>query len=158
MNCHNGLLKPPLLAAVAVSSLLIAGCGRGEKSLPEVQADMMKDKAFVENLKSMRSDGGKIMSERAAVVAKMDKLIAEAKAQLAASGVKDPDDSAVKAELEGNPDKYPQWKELYAKVVELNGRYSENKAKMREAARERMIQEAKDRKAVETGAARAAGK
>ena len=119
---------------------------------------MMKDKAFVENLKSMRSDGGKIMSERAAVVAKMDKLIAEAKAQLAASGVKDPDDSAVKAELEGNPDKYPQWKELYAKVVELNGRYSENKATMREAARERLIQEAKDRKAVETGAARAAGK
>lgn len=159
-------LVPSVLAGVLVLSALMAGCGERKEpagadagaSLPEVYTNMMEDAEFVGRLKGARGEFSKVNRERLEIQGKMQALVDAAKKRLAADGVESPADAAVKEELERHPERYPEWKPLYDRISELNGKYKEHQAKLWQMARVRKAQEAKDRKAVETGAARAKGK
>lgn len=117
----------PLAAAVIALTALFLSRGRrgGEDSVSE-EAGLQE---HYRDLAKMRAERLPIANERAKAVKAMEDIIEQAKNALAANGVENPKDAELKAEIEGHPEKYPEWKELYAKVERLNGEYS---AKLRE--------------------------
>ena len=132
---HAWYILPLAAVAVALFALLLwRGKGEGQGAVSE-EAALEEYYAGLENIRRERLP---IAAERAKAVKAMEEIVAQAKNALAAEGVADPSDEALKAEIEGHPEKYPEWKGLHERVSELNRQYSAELRKMQGAVRERM--------------------
>lgn len=120
-------ILPFAAALVAVFAYYALRGKGGEESTVSEEAALQEHYA---ELKAKRAERIPIANERAKAVKAMEDIIAQARNALAANGVEKPTDDELKAEIEGHPEKYPEWKELYEKVLKLNSEYS---AKLRES-------------------------
>ena len=98
------------LAAVAVT-LCVRGCRRGPQGY-----DRTKDPEYANELKAVLEARKPLVKARNQTVSEMKDVIAKARAALPAGAT----DEEVKAELEGHPEKYPEWKGLYEQVLREN--------------------------------------
>ena len=98
-----------VLAVVVV--LCVRGCRGGA-----ADDDRTQDPAYTQELKDVLEARKPLVKARNETVSAMKALIAKARAALPA-GASDED---VKAELEGHPKKYPEWKGLYEQVLRDN--------------------------------------
>ena len=108
-----------LIAVIAV--LLVAGlavlCVRGcRKEQPSPTYDRTKDPAYRQELLDIQKNRKPLVKARNETVSEMEALIAKARAALPAGAT----DEEVKAELDGHPEKYPEWKGLYERIVKEN--------------------------------------
>ena len=103
--------------------LSLAGCRKDEKK-PEIPASSpasyMNDPKFRNELAVKRKDLQAIMMERAPLVKRMEELIRAHGKDLATL------------------QKIPEWNELHAKVVALNKKYEETRARQLRIVRERI--------------------
>ena len=103
--------------------LFLAGCRKEEKA-PEIPASSpksyLKDPAFMGQLEAKRKELSAIVAERAPLVERMEALIKEHGQDLAAL------------------QKIPEWNDLHKKVVELNAKYEEVRARQLKVLRERI--------------------
>ena len=128
MSLRKAWFILPLAAAlIALAAYLVwRGRGGGEVAVSEEAALQ----AHYAELAKKRTERLPVANERV--------IIAEAKNALAAGGTENPSDEQLKAEIEGHPEKYPEWKKLHARVEELNGEYSAKLKEMQAVVREHM--------------------
>lgn len=129
---------PRLTVALLVCALFIGGCGKEESESVSAVASRMNDPAYVAQLQDVQQERNTIASKNRRTTDALQKLIASARANLPA-GAKD---EAVMAELEGHPEKYPQWKELNAALAAENTAFEENRQRAMRTVRARILQEA----------------
>ena len=98
-----------VLAVVVV--LCVRGCRGGSEGY-----DRTKDPAYVQELKDVLEARKPLVKARNQTVSEMKDVIAKARAALPAGA----SDEEVKAELDGHPEKYPEWKGLSEKIVRDN--------------------------------------
>ena len=111
MAARNTRLALFALAALAVAALVAFLCLRGCAS--KAPDDRTTDAAYAQELKDVMAARKPLVRARHQTVAEMEAVIARARQALPA----DATDEAVKAELEGHPDKYPEWKALNARIA-----------------------------------------
>lgn len=103
--------------------LSLAGCRKEEKA-PEIPASSpksyMNDPVFRKQLSDKRKELAAIVNERRPLVERMEALIKEHGQDLAAL------------------QKVPEWNDLHKKVVELNAKYEETRARQLRIMRERI--------------------
>ena len=103
--------------------LFLAGCRKEEKA-PEIPASSpesyMNDPVFRKQLADKRKELQAIVNERRPLVERMEALIKEHGQDLAAL------------------QKIPEWNDLHKKVVELNAKYEETRARQLKVVRERI--------------------
>ena len=138
------------LATVAMMFGLTALCGCEKKA--EVYTKRGEDPSYQEALKQIRVRQNAKAAERARIVSQMQELVDRACAALP----KGASDEQVRAEIEGNPEKYPGWKALSAALTKANAGIEKEMAEARSAVRARILKEVADRKSVTEG--RAVGK
>ena len=136
MSLRKAWFILPLAAAlIALAAYLVwRGRGGGEVAVSEEAALQ----AHYAELAKKRTERLPVANERVKAVKAMEAIIAEAKNALAAGGTENPSDEQLKAEIEGHPEKYPEWKKLHARVEELNGEYSAKLKEMQAVVREHM--------------------
>ena len=104
-------------------SLVLAGCRKEEKK-PETPASSpasyMNDPVFRKQLADKRKELSAIVAERKPLVERMEALVREHGEDLAAL------------------QKIPEWNELHKKVVALNKKYEETRARQLKVVRERI--------------------
>ena len=109
--------------------LFLAGCRKEEKA-PEIPASSpksyMNDPVFRKQVSDKRKELSAIVRERRPLVERMEALIKEHGQDLAAL------------------QKVPEWNELHKKVVELNKRYEETRARQLRIVRERINPESEE--------------
>lgn len=128
---------PRLTVALLVCAVFAGGCGKESESASAAES-RMNDPAYVAQLQDVQQERNKIASKNRRTTDALQKLIASARANLPA-GAKD---EAVMAELEGHPEKYPQWKELNAALAAENTAFEENRQRAMRTVRARILQEA----------------
>ena len=120
---------PFALCAIGLLVLFLSGC-RKEEAKPEIPASSpasyMNDTNFLGQVAVKRKDLQAIVNERAPLVSRMEALIKEHGKDLATL------------------QKIPEWNELHKKVVALNKRYEETRARQLKVVRERITPEKKD--------------
>ena len=123
MVCTRARLVPFVLCATGLVMLFLAGCRKEEKA-PEIPASSpesyMNDPAFRKQLSDKRKELQAIVNERNPLVKRMEALIKEHGQDLAAL------------------QKIPEWNDLHKRVVELNKRYEETRARQLKVVRERI--------------------
>ena len=102
-----------LLAAGLAVVLCIRGCAGG---VADQGYDRTKDPAYRQELLDILKNRKPLVKARNETVSEMEELIAKARAALPAGAT----DEEVKAELDGHPEKYPEWKGLYERIVKEN--------------------------------------
>ena len=112
----------------------LTGRGKGGAAV----SDEAALQAHYDELAKMRAERLPVASARAKAVKAMEEIIAQARNSLVAAGVEKPSDEELKAEIEGHPEKYPEWKDLHAKVTELNAEYGAKLKEMQGVVREHM--------------------
>ena len=116
-------LVPFVLCATGIVMLFLTGCRKEEKA-PEISASSpasyMKDPAFMKQVSDKRKELQAIVNERNPLVERMEALIREHGQDLAAL------------------QKIPEWNDLHKKVVELNAKYEEVRARQLKIVRERI--------------------
>ena len=126
----------PFAALLIALAAYFALRGRGEgESVVSSEASLDEYYAGLEKLHAERMP---VAHERTRAVKAMEAIIDQARNALAAGGVENPSDEQLKVEIEGHPEKYPEWKELHAKVTRLNSEYSAKLRETQAAVRERM--------------------
>ncbi len=101
--------------AVVVLAVVVALCVCGRRG-GSAGYDRTQDPEYANELKNVIEARKPLVKARNETVSGMKALIAKARAALPA-GASDED---VKAELEGHPEKYPEWKGLYEQVLRDN--------------------------------------
>ena len=123
MICTRNKLVPFALVATGVVLLSLAGC-RKEAKKPEIPASSpasyMKDPVFMGQLEEKRKELNAILAERTPLVERMEALIKEHGEDLAAL------------------QKIDEWNDLHKKVVELNAKYENVRARQLKVLRERI--------------------
>ena len=116
-------LVPFVLCATGMIVLCLAGCRKEEKA-PEIPASSpasyMNDPVFREQLADKRKELQAIVAERKPLADRMQELVKEHGEDLAAL------------------QKIPEWNDLHKKVVELNAKYEEVRARQLKIVRERI--------------------
>ena len=116
-------LVPFVLCTMGLVVLFLAGCRKEEKA-PEIPASSpasyMNDPVFRKQLADKRKELQAIVNERKPLVKRMEELIKEHGQDLAAL------------------QKIPEWNDLHRKVVELNAKYEETRARQLKVMRERI--------------------
>lgn len=136
MSLRKAWFILPFAAALIALAAYFALRGKdGGESVVSEETSLQEHYA---ELEKMRKERLPIANERVKVVKEMEAIIAEARNALAAAGVENPSDAQLKAEIEGHPEKYPEWKNLYAKVEKLNSEYSAKLRETQAAVREQM--------------------
>ena len=107
------LLAFAALAAVVVT-LCVRGCRRGSEA--PARYDRTQDPEYVNELKGVIEARKPLVKARNQTVSEMKDVIAKARAALPAGA----SDEEVKAELEGHPEKYPEWKGLSEQILRDN--------------------------------------
>ena len=100
--------------AMVVLAVVVALCVRGCRG--PAGDDRTKDSAYAQELKDVIEARKPLVKARNETVSGMKALIAKARAALPAGAT----DEEVKAELDGHPEKYPEWKGLSEKIVQDN--------------------------------------
>ena len=100
---------------VVVLAVVVALCVRGRRRGP-APYDRTQDPAYAHELKDVMEARKPLVKARNQTVSEMRALIAKARAALPA----DATDEAVKAELDGHPEKYPEWKGLSEQILRDN--------------------------------------
>ena len=118
-------LVPCVLGAAVIGVSLVAGCqreGSGSASAAAPKADppdvYMKDPVFQKALADKRQERNGILSVRRRLVEEAEKKVEAMKAKMPGA-----DETAIKAELE----KDPEWVSLIARVESANDAYNENR-------------------------------
>ena len=101
--------------ALAVLAVVVVLCIRG-RSGGSKGYDRTKDPAYVQELKDVIEARKPLVKARNQTVSEMKDVIAKARAALPA----DATDEQVKAELDGHPEKYPEWKGLSEQILRDN--------------------------------------
>ena len=137
------------LALVALAIVVVL-CVRGRRGGPKGY-DRTQDPAYVQELKDVIAARKPLVKARHQTVSEMEALIAKARAALPA----DATDEAVKAELDGHPEKYPEWKGLSEQILRDNAAIEDSLKDARARVRARVMKElgpqAKPQKAVPGG-------
>ena len=121
--CTRARLVPFALCATGLIALCLAGCRKEEKApvIPASSpASYMNDPVFRKQLSDKRKELQAIVNERNPLVKRMEALIKEHGQDLASL------------------QKMPEWNDLHKKVVELNKRYEETRARQLKIVRERI--------------------
>ena len=101
--------------AMVVLAVVVALCVRGCRG-GSAGYDRTQDSAYEQELKDVLKARKPLVRARNATVSEMESIIAKARAALPAGAT----DEDVKAELDGHPEKYPEWKGLSEKIVQDN--------------------------------------
>ena len=111
---------------MGVLSLVLPGCRKEEKK-PEIPASSpvsyMNDPVFRKQISDKRKELQAIVAERKPLADRMQELVKEHGEDLAAL------------------QKIPEWNELHKKVVALNKKYEEVRARQLKVVRERLVPE-----------------
>ena len=125
MNMRTRIkLVPFALCAIGILSLLPAGCRKGEEKQPELPshspAVYMKDTNFLNQVAAKKKELQAILKERKPLADRMQQLVKEHGEDL--------------AKLQ----KIDEWNELHKKIVALNAKYEEVRARQLKIVRERI--------------------
>ena len=139
-----------LLGAVLCACACLVGCERKEAASPEPpasavsnapakQADSrLDDAAYQANLQNRLAVQRHTQEERQMIQAQMARLRARARKALPA----DATDEQVTAELEGNPRRYPGWREMNESLVKNGEKAKRDEAATYTMVRRRVLREA----------------
>ena len=123
--------------AIATVAFLFAGCTRDEepRKAPDTPAgevreiERLKDPAYKAALDARFEAQSELMRTRSRLVARMETMIADAKARLGTA-----DESVLKVELE----KDSEWNSLYSRVTDLDKALGDEHNRVAEIIRRRM--------------------
>ena len=121
--------------AVAVLAVVVALCVRGRRSAQHY--DRTQDPAYAHELKDVLEARKPLVKARNQTVSEMKAVIAKARAALPA----DATDEAVKAELDGHPEKYPEWKGLSEQILRDNAAIEDSLKDAQSRIRARIMKE-----------------
>lgn len=129
--------------AVSLVLVLICLCGcEDRKTVAPSAPGRTQDEAYLKKL----DDGRKALKTPAKVSnrvkSEMMKVIETARANLPKGAT----DEQIRAELEGHPDRYPQWKELVAQNAAANASIEKKLEENRNMVRQRILKEAAEQK------------
>ena len=136
---HAWYILPSIAAVLLAFTAVFWGCGKGEGG--DGVDSSAAEQELIKNLEGKRAERLVVADARTKAVREMESLVAKARTELAKRGIEKPSDDELKAEIEGHPDAYPGWKELYAQVEKLNGDYSAKLKEAQDAVREKMLRE-----------------
>ena len=122
--------------ALAVLAVVVALCVRGCRGDSEGY-DRTQDTAYTQELKDVIEARKPLVKARNETVSGMKALIAKARAALPAGAT----DEDVKAELEGHPEKYPEWKGLSEQILRDNAAVEGNLKDAQSRVRARIMKE-----------------
>ena len=135
-----------LVVLAVVVALGVRGCRGGSTGY-----DRTQDPAYTHELKDVLEARKPLVKARNQTVSEMKAVIAKARAALPA-GASDED---VKAELDGHPEKYPEWKGLSEQILRDNAAIEGSLKDAQSRVRARIMKElgsrAKPRKAAPGG-------
>ena len=101
--------------AMVVLAVVVALCVRGCRG-GAAGDDRTQDPAYTQELKDVLEARKPLVKARNQTVSEMKDVIAKARAALPAGAT----DEEVKAELDGHPEKYPEWKGLSEQILRDN--------------------------------------
>ena len=142
-----------LLGAVLCACACLVGCERKEAASPEPPAPVVSnapvqkvvsradDPAYQAKLQKHIATQRRTNVSRARVLAQMAQIREQAKKALPA----DATDAQVVAEIEGNPGKYPAWRELAAALEKNAEEIQRNRASATATVRRRLLRETTER-------------
>ena len=142
-----------IIAGLLVAGLAVVSCMRGCKTQPPQAPgyDRTKDETYRQELKDVMNARKPLVKARNETVSEMEAVIAKARAALPAGAT----DEEVKAELDGHPEKYPEWKSLNEKIVKDNAAIEDSLKDAQSRVRARILKElgpgAKPRKPASAG-------
>ena len=122
--------------AMAVLAVVVALCVRGCRGGSEGY-DRTQDPAYAQELKDVLEARKPLVKARNQTASEMKDVIAKARAALPAGAT----DEEVKAELEGHPEKYPEWKGLSEKIVQDNAAIEDSLKDAQSRVRARLMKE-----------------
>ncbi len=122
-----------LAALVAVIVALLCARGGSGKAVD----DRTKDTAYIQSLKDVREAQKPLVRARHRTVSEMEAVIERARQALPAGAT----DDAVKAELDGHPDKYPEWKGLNERIAADNAAIEGNLKDAQARVRARILKQ-----------------
>ena len=122
--------------ALAALAVVVALCVRGRRSGSEGY-DRTQDPAYAQELKDVIEARKALVKARNETVSEMKDVIAKARAALPA-GASDED---VKAELDGHPEKYPEWKGLSEQILRDNAAIEDSLKDAQSRVRARVMKE-----------------
>ena len=120
------------LAAAVVALLCMRGCSRRPAG-----DDRTKDPEYIQSLKDVRAAQKPLVRARHKTVSEMEAIIAKARQALPSEA----SDEAVKAELEGHPEKYPEWKGLNERIAADNAAIEGNLKDAQARVRARILKQ-----------------
>ena len=123
-----------LLAAGLAVVLCMRGCAGGAANQGY---DRTKDEAYRQDLKDVMNARKPLVKARNETVSEMEAVIAKARAALPQGAT----DEEVKAELDGNPEKYPEWKSLNEKIAKENAAIEDSLKDAQSRVRARILKE-----------------
>ena len=138
-----------LLGAVLCACACLTGCERKEAVSPEPPAQPASnapaakaesradDAAYQAQLRESVAEQRRTMTAREKIRAQMDKVRERAKKALPPGAT----DAQVVAEIEGNPQRYPAWRELVAAQGAVEDEVLRNRAAAQAAVRRRVLRE-----------------
>lgn len=124
-----------LLAAIVAAVVAIV-CVRGCRTRPP-KDDRTKDAAYIQSLKDVMKDRKGLVKARNETVAEMQSVIDRARAALPEGAT----EADIKAELEGHPEKYPEWKALNGRIAADNAAIEASLKEARERVRARILKQ-----------------
>ncbi len=127
-----------LIVGLLVAGLAVLSCIRGCKTSPQTPGyDRTKDETYRHELKDVMKARKPLVKARNETVSEMEAVIAKARAALPAGAT----DEEVKAELDGHPEKYPDWKSLTEKIVKDNAAIEDSLKDAQSRVRARILKE-----------------
>ena len=131
----SSYLVPVTVGATGLVLLCLAGCGeRGvpaaAESAPQAAAaHRMEDPVYRRQLEDQIAERNRLSAIRGRLVEKMESMIEAQRRALPAA-----DEAALKAALERDP----EWRSLYARVVDVNAALEDNQKKSLQVVRNRL--------------------
>ena len=122
--------------ALAVLAVVVALCARGCRRGPAPN-DRTQDPAYAQELKDVMEARKPLVKARNQTVSEMKAVIAKARAALPAGAT----DEDVKAELDGHPEKYPEWKGLSEQILRDNAAIEDSLKDAQSRVRARIMKE-----------------
>lgn len=134
MKRASSYLVPFTLSATGLVLLCLVGCDGQKDSAPAnaspaAAESRMADPVYRQHLEDQLAERNQLSAIRGRLVEKMEAMIEAQRKALPTA-----DDAALKAALE----KDPEWRSLYAKVVDVNAALEDNRKKSLQVVRDRI--------------------
>lgn len=126
------LLSP--LVAVVILLLLAPFCGCEKKKAGYSRSN---DEAYINSLKATIDKRNQTAIARSRINQQIEQFRGRARKALP----KDASDAQIRAELDGNPAKYPGWKEISEAAVKMTAREEQEQAEAAALVRRRLMKE-----------------